>query len=558
MRVYDGGNWIAASSAGGASLDYYNYTATASQTTFSGADENGNTLSYTIDNIIVTLNGVMLENGTDYTATNGTSIVLASGAAVDDELNIIAFKSFTTADMVSATNGGTFAGTVNFSSDIVVSGTITGSNISTNTLDDVTDRGATTTNSITVGGLHVNSTDALEMPSGTTAERPSGVVGMTRFNTTTSYLEVYDGTIWYPAVPPIPDISLTSGAIVETITTTLVFSGNTFTLGAAAGTFNFVQASDAIDVDVTSSTPSGGTVSVTIPSSIYDNVTAGNDVSVTFTNEYGLESNTLTLTVKTLPTGGTITTSGGYRIHTFTTSGTFTANHDVSVEYLVVAGGGSGGGAYYGGGGGAGGYRCSVSGENSGGGVSAESPLNVSPAAYTVTVGAGGVYSSNGNDSVFSSITSIGGGKQNSSGGSGGGSNNGNVNGYGTAGQGYNGSANTSNAGGGGGGAGEAGKQGNASSPQSGGAGVSSSITGSAVTRGGGGAGAMNAAYGSYHVGLGGAGGGGNAAADYSGTTVQPQNGTANTGGGGGAGCWNNTSSGANGGSGIVIIRYAV
>lgn len=120
MRVYDGANWIAASSAGTASLLNYHYTATAGQTTFSGADENSATLSYTVSNLIVTLNGVVLEDGTDYTATNGTSVVLASGAALNDEVNIVAFKSFTTADMVSATNGGTFANNITVSGDLTV------------------------------------------------------------------------------------------------------------------------------------------------------------------------------------------------------------------------------------------------------------------------------------------------------------------------------------------------------------------------------------------------------------------------------------------------------
>jgi hypothetical protein len=130
MRVYDGANWIAASSAGGASLLEYKYTATSGQTTFTGADDNANSLSYTQDNLIVTLNGVVLENGTDYTATTGTSIVLASGAAVSDELNVIAFKTFTTADMVAASTGGTFYG------DVDVQGTLTsdGLTVDTNTL----------------------------------------------------------------------------------------------------------------------------------------------------------------------------------------------------------------------------------------------------------------------------------------------------------------------------------------------------------------------------------------------------------------------------------------
>ena len=125
MRVYDGANWIAASSAGTASLLNYNYTATSGQTTFSGADDNANSLSYTVTNLIVTLNGIVLEDGTDYTATDGTSIVLAVGASANDELNVVSFKSFTTADMVSATNGGTFQ------NDIAINGDLT---VDTNTL----------------------------------------------------------------------------------------------------------------------------------------------------------------------------------------------------------------------------------------------------------------------------------------------------------------------------------------------------------------------------------------------------------------------------------------
>ena len=113
MRVYDGANWIAASSAGTASLILYEYTATSGQTTFSGADDNSASLSYSVGNIQVVMNGVVLDPS-DFTATSGTSVVLASGAATDDLVNIYAFKSFTVADTVSASAGGTFAGDVNF------------------------------------------------------------------------------------------------------------------------------------------------------------------------------------------------------------------------------------------------------------------------------------------------------------------------------------------------------------------------------------------------------------------------------------------------------------
>ena len=98
MRVYDGANWIPSSSAGTASLILYEYTATNNQTTFSGTDDNSATLSYSVDNIQVVLNGVILDPS-DYTATNGTSVVLGSGAATGDLLNVYAFKSFTVSEL---------------------------------------------------------------------------------------------------------------------------------------------------------------------------------------------------------------------------------------------------------------------------------------------------------------------------------------------------------------------------------------------------------------------------------------------------------------------------
>jgi len=119
MRVYDGANWIAATSAGNVSLILYEYTATAGQTTFSGSDDNSATLSYTADNLQVVMNGIVLDPS-DFTATNGTSVVLASGAALNDIVNIYAFKSFTTADMVSASAGGTFSGNVTMTADLTV------------------------------------------------------------------------------------------------------------------------------------------------------------------------------------------------------------------------------------------------------------------------------------------------------------------------------------------------------------------------------------------------------------------------------------------------------
>ena len=76
------------------------YTATASQTTFSGADDNSKTLKYAdSDYIDVYLNGVCLVPGTDYTASTKTSIVLTQAASVSDTLEVIAYDIASMSDM---------------------------------------------------------------------------------------------------------------------------------------------------------------------------------------------------------------------------------------------------------------------------------------------------------------------------------------------------------------------------------------------------------------------------------------------------------------------------
>ena len=128
MQVFDGSDFIAASSAGTASLILYEYTASNNQTTFSGNDTNSATLSYTVLNIQVVVNGAILDPS-DYTATSGTSVVLAAGAALNDVVNIYAFKSFSVSDTVSASSGGTFAANVTVNGNIVVSGTVDGRDV---------------------------------------------------------------------------------------------------------------------------------------------------------------------------------------------------------------------------------------------------------------------------------------------------------------------------------------------------------------------------------------------------------------------------------------------
>lgn len=254
-------------------------------------------------------------------------------------------------------------------------------------------------------------------------------------------------------------------------------------------------------------------------------------------------------------TGGTITTSGNFKIHTFNTSGTFTissAPGGATVEYLVVAGGGGGGGGD-GGGGGA-------------GGLLHNSSYGVTATAYGITVGIGGTAGSSGNgvggngsNSIFDSNTAIGGGgggfgnggsAAGVSGGSGGGAGSINAGGAGTGGQGNNGGTGTTVNGSGGGGSSAAGTGGGATTGGGGGAGTAFSITGSSVTYAGGGGGAT---FSGGTAGNGGAGGGGNGSASGAGAA-----GGANLGGGGGGGYGGGGAgfAGGAGGDGVVIIRY--
>jgi hypothetical protein len=98
MRTYDGLNWISSVSASRNSVTTYEYVATSGQTTFSGADANTETLEYVEGLIEVQLNGLVLRPGDDYTATNGTSVVLASAASTGDEVQIDVYDSFVMAD----------------------------------------------------------------------------------------------------------------------------------------------------------------------------------------------------------------------------------------------------------------------------------------------------------------------------------------------------------------------------------------------------------------------------------------------------------------------------
>lgn len=369
----------------------------------------------------------------------------------------------------------------------------------------------------TVYDVTTTSTGFFDMPAGTTAQRPgSPTSGATRFNTDTGSLEFYDGTNWI-STNLIPSINSVTGTIyagqASTLTLSLTNTTDTITVRFSEG--------GSIIADVADVAVSAGSASVAVPSAVYGQ-TAGDTIAVSVLNSDGTpSSNAISKTVAALPTGGTITTSGGYRYHTFTSSSSFVvpSGLSVSAEYLIVAGGGSGG-------------------------VWAE--------ASNYTNG------NQGANSSFNSQTAIGGGggraynrdTTNINGGSGGGGGGGSAAsaGSGTAGQGNAGG----NAGGadtesgGGGGAGAVGQAGASLKMGDGGAGLNWKSLGTFYAGGGGGGGANGAGK---VRGLGGTGGGGAGGVAGSANPF-PENGTTNRGGGGGAadGWWGQNHGGGGGG----------
>jgi len=300
-------------------------------------------------------------------------------------------------------------------------------------------------------------------------------------------------------------------------------------------------------------------------------------------------------------TGGTVTTSGDFKIHTFTSPGTFcvsnagNASGSNSVDYLVVAGGGGGA---MGGGAGAGGLRFAANTFSTtcapANPLAGASSIPVTATGFPITVGGGGGAApdgcgadngSSGSNSVFSTITSAGGGGGKGrgtpgcavAGGSGGGS------AAESAGDASGGAGNTppttppqGNPGGGtpspgnvnyggGGGARTAGQAGDSPTNSGGNGGVGAGFPNALGTSGencgsyyyfaGGGGGGKNGP--GDPTGTGGLGGGGNG--QINGNSPNPPSaGTANTGGGGGGGGAAGSPNGGQGagGSGIVIIRY--
>jgi hypothetical protein len=461
----------------------------------------------------------------------------------------------------------------------------------------------------------------------TSNSNPSNGVGTIWANTTTGELytctdATTDANVWMNVgggsgnlqsnpLPGMPDDNFVSSLTMNTSNYNHIFVGGTDTgssnsdIAGAVTHYVVDQISDAA-LTVAASEVAASSAHVFTTGSV------GSDTNVTFRvrskdNEGGFSADRIiSLTVSAftgaVATGGSVSTQGDYKVHTFTTSGTFTvtdAGSEGTVEHLTVAGGGGGGKYNRGGGGGSGGYLAGTT--------------AVTATTYNIVVGGGGsvvnvvtvggtlpktsgwsATSNHGNDSSFSTNIAVGGGEGGAawgwSGGSGGGKGEDSggaaatwptqspkavgdartTSGQSTIGQGNGGGnsnwTNPVGTSGGGGGAGAAGANAASYTGGVGGVGTANSISGSSVYYAGGGGGGVGRGSNMSTQGTAGGGGNGGGGIGAGGASHETQSytaptaGSANTGGGGGGSGYNGatgyTGNCMAGGSGIVIIKY--
>jgi len=211
----------------------YDYTATAGQTSFSGSDNNSQTLTYTDSAYIdVYQNGILLVPS-DYTATTGTTVVLDTGATVSDTLQIVVYDVFSVADTVSASDGGSFGGNVGVGGTLSVTG---------NVISPITLAGTTPT--LTIGDAGAEDTkivfdgNAQDYHIGLDDSTDSLTIGLGSALGTTSHMVIdANGHVTKPLQPAF----LILGATTDNVgnNETINFSTERFDLGSdfASNTF---------------------------------------------------------------------------------------------------------------------------------------------------------------------------------------------------------------------------------------------------------------------------------------------------------------------------------
>ena len=262
LKVYKSSGWAAAGSTVNGTSARFKYTASGGQTTFTGSDDNGNTLAYDAGFIDVYLNGVKLVNGTDVTVTSGTSVVLASGATANDIVDIVGFGTFNVAS-IAASN--------------ITSGTLNDARLPT-TMASKTLTGATVTtnyNGLTVNGDGGSNDGQIQLncsqnSHGVKIKAPPHSAGQSYTLTlpqsiTNDYFLKTDGSgnlsfaeVPQPTTPTVADVSQT---IAPATATTINITGTNF---SGIPIVDFVKTDGAVTRANTVSLSNGTTLSVNV------------------------------------------------------------------------------------------------------------------------------------------------------------------------------------------------------------------------------------------------------------------------------------------------------
>jgi hypothetical protein len=293
LKVYGAAGFELAGSSVNGTTNRFIYTATASQTTFTGADDNTNSLAYDAGYIDVYLNGIRL-NPADYTASSGSSIVLASGASAGDILYVVAFGTFSLAN-------------------------INANDISTGTLNTArlptvpTTKGGTGLTSIGTAG------QVLKVNSGATALE-YGTVDLANLSATS----LTSGTLpdaRFPATLPA-----ISGANLTSLNASNLSSGTVSTARLGTGT---ASSSNFLRGDGTWNTPQAGFSGSTTTSSAVDITLTSSSTQV--------QNITMTAADKAviLPNATTLTTKG-FPIFVIVNNGVFNFNIKNNSGYTIA------------------------------------------------------------------------------------------------------------------------------------------------------------------------------------------------------------------------------
>jgi hypothetical protein len=340
MFVYDGSQWLVASSATQAILTVYNYTATSGQTTFSGVDDNTATLTYVSGSIIVTLNGIFLEDNADYTATSGTSVTLTTGANSNDELNVYAYNTFDSVNVyalgdtryfqLSSTNED-----ISVNSITATGGTINGTSVGASTPSTGAFTSLSTSGVNNLAGLTASTALALDVSKNVVSVANTGT-GSNVLNTSPTLVTPALGT---PASGIMTNVTGTATALniggnaatatnASTVTTNADLTGAVTSVGNAAslGSFTSAQLATAL----TDETGTGANVFATSPTLVTPAL--GTPSSGVVTNLTGTASININGTV-----GASTPSTGAFTTLSATGTSTLAAVHTTGVMTMGSA-----------------------------------------------------------------------------------------------------------------------------------------------------------------------------------------------------------------------------